>query len=234
MTALSIIQNATGQLGLPQPTAVFTSTNAQTIQFRTLMNQEGRELADAHQWTALTKSTSFTTVALQPQAGAIPSDFSRFVNNSMWDQTTARPVKGPISEQSFQMFQAFPVYTNVNPVFLVREGVIIFQPAANAGDTVAYSYVSKNWARSSADVPQEEFEADTDYSVLPEDLIALGVIWRFKKAKGFDYSEEYKTYQQQRQEIISRDGGAPNLNMTYGLNRVSPYAANILQGNWPS
>lgn len=197
------------------------------------MNQEGKELADYHQWTALTKSHSFTSVAAQPQPGAIPSDFARFINNSMWDQTTARPVKGPISEQSFQMFQAFPVYTNVNPVFLVREGVIIFQPAANAGDTIAYSYVANTWARSAALVPQTSFQADTDTAVIPEDLITLGLIWRFKKAKGFDYSEEYRTYQQQRQETISRDGGAPNLNMTYGLNRVSPYGANILQGNWP-
>jgi len=220
-------------LGIPQPTAVFGNTNAQVVQLASLMNQEGQELADYHQWQALTKSNSFTTVAIQPQAGAIPSDFARFVNNSMWDQTTARPVKGPISEQSFQMFQAFPVYTNVNPVFLMRENVIIFQPAPAAGDTVAYSYISNQWCQSSGGTGQTAFAADSDTAKIPENLITLGVIWRFKKAKGFDYSEEYRTYQSQRQETISRDGGAPNLNMTYGLNRVSPFAANILSGNWP-
>lgn len=233
MTALTIVQQATGQLGLPQPATVFGNTNPQVVQLASLLNQEGRELAECHQWQALTRDHTFTSTATQLQAGAIPSDFSRFVNDSMWDRTTARPCKGPITEQQWQMYQAFPIYTNVNPAFLLRGNDLYFQPAANSGDTIAFSYVTTNWCESSSGTPQSVFAADSDVSLISEDLMTLGLIWRWLKAKGFDYSEEFRTYSEQKAETTGRDGGAPRLNMVYGLNRFSPFAANILQGNWP-
>lgn len=233
MTALTIVQQACGQLGQSVPTTVFGNTQPQVIQLASLLNQEGLELSKENQWEALTREKIFTSTATQLQVGAIPTDFSRFVNDSMWNRTTARPCKGPITEQQWQMYEAFPIYTNVNPAFLLRGGNLYFQPAASSGATIAYSYVTKYWCTSSTGTEQTEFAADSDICLLPEDLMILGLKWRWLKAKGFDYAEEYRTYMEQVAQTGGRDGGAPRLNMVYGLNRFSPFAANILQGNWP-
>mgnify|MGYP003349225351 CR=1 FL=1 len=234
MTALSIVQDACGQMGITVPTVVFTSTNQQVIQLRTLMNTEGKQLAQRHQWQRITVQQTFTTVALQAQSAALPSDFDRFCNDSMWNRTTVRKVYGPLTEQEYQQYQAYPIFTTVNPAFFVRGNVIQMQPIPTADQTVAYSYVSTNWAETSGGTGLAAMTADTDVSRLPEMLVTLGVIWRFKKSKGFDYAEDFNTYQEQVAQVTGRDGGSPKLNTVYGLNRFSPYPFNVPEGSWPS
>jgi hypothetical protein len=50
---LTIVQNMTGELGLPQPTVVAASTDPGTIQYFTLVKRELKELVQSHPWTAL-------------------------------------------------------------------------------------------------------------------------------------------------------------------------------------
>ena len=42
---------------------------------------------------------------------------------------------------------------------------------------------------------------------VPERLITLGVVWRWKRAKGLDYAEEFRTYQYQRLQAANRNSG---------------------------
>lgn len=54
-TLLQMVQQVTGELGLPQPTAVATSADPQVVQFFNLFNREVTELRECKQdgWTAL-------------------------------------------------------------------------------------------------------------------------------------------------------------------------------------
>lgn len=52
-TLLQMVQQITGELGLPQPTSVATSTDPQVVQFYSLFQREVKELAESHPWTAL-------------------------------------------------------------------------------------------------------------------------------------------------------------------------------------
>lgn len=242
MTALSIVQTAASQIGITAPSIVFASTEQQVIQLRALLNEEGRSSARAGQWARLTREYTFTTVAarLQPDGFPPSNDLDRFCNDSMWNRTIARKVYGPLSEQEYQRELAFPVFTTVNPAFLTRgDGTggyqFIMQPAAQAGNTIGYSYVSKYWALAADGTTEKaEMTADDDTAMLPEYLLSLGIVWRFLKANKLPFADEYNTYQGQLQQEIGRQGGAPKLNLTYGLNRFSPYPFNIPDGSWPS
>jgi hypothetical protein len=233
MTALSMVQDACAQLNLAVPTAVFGSTEQQVIQLRSLLNVEGRELSRSGQWQQITVPTTFTSVAQVVQTGAIPSDFDRFVNDSMWNQSTTRKVYGPLTQQQWQLYQAFPVMTTVNPMFIVYDDDLVFEPAPAAGNTIAYSYVSKNWAQTSGAVGIPAMTADTDTAKLPEYLITLGIVWRFLKANKFPFAAEQNDYNTQRAQELARTGGAPVLSQTYGLNQWQPYPFNVPEGNWP-
>ena len=61
-TALQLVGQAMGEMGLAVPTAVFSSTNTDIIQIRTLLNACGYELMRKHEWQALTAEYRFTTV----------------------------------------------------------------------------------------------------------------------------------------------------------------------------
>jgi hypothetical protein len=41
----------------------------------------------------------------------------------------------------------------------------------------------------------------------------MGIIWRFKKKNGLDYSEEFRSYEQKLAMETSRAGGRPILDM---------------------
>lgn len=234
-TALQIVNAACAELGLAQiASALYTSTVPLTQQLAALSNREGVDLAHAHEWQRITKQATFTTVAQQQQTAFLPSDYDRFVNDSMWNTSIVRKVYGPMTKQEFEQYQAYPIYTSVNPGFILYGNQFYLQPAPAAGNTLQYFYVSDQWVvASDGTTYKTEFSADDDTSLLPDTIITLGVIWRFKKSKGFDYAEDFATYERQKEQFIARDGGAPKLNLTYGLNRFQPYPYNIPEGNWP-
>lgn len=231
MSALSIVQNAAQRLSLDSPGAVFSSTATEIIQLRQLMNQEGKELARRHNWTVLVTEKTFTTVATSVQSSAVSTDFDHIVNNSMWNRTQDRPVQGPITAQQWQQEQSGPTYTTNNLAFRFRGGSLLITPTPAAGETVAYEYVSKNWAETSGGTGLAAMTADTDVGVLDEELITLGVIWRYLQAQGLDYAEAFRTYEMEVGKAIGRDGGAPALNLSYGMPRERVWP-NIPEGSW--
>jgi hypothetical protein len=52
-TLLGMTQQVMGELGLPQPTSVATSSDPQLIQFFNLFQREATELRESYPWTAL-------------------------------------------------------------------------------------------------------------------------------------------------------------------------------------
>lgn len=226
MTALTIAQNAASRLGLSVPTVVFASTDAQIIQLRTLMNEELVELARAHPWTRLITEKTFTTVAQAVQTSAVPTDFDYYLNDTMWNRTARIKVGGPVSSEEWQTFQAISLLSIPQAVFRFRGGDILIYPSPAASQTVAYEYISTYRVSGS----QTAFTADTDTALLDENLISLGLRWRFLKSKGFDYAEDFRTYELEKQKVIARDGGRPRVYI--GGYPRNPWNANIPESSW--
>ena len=61
-TLLQLVQQATGEMGLTQPTQVVGNTSADIIQLYSLMNSIGYEIQRDHNWEALDKEYRFYTV----------------------------------------------------------------------------------------------------------------------------------------------------------------------------
>jgi hypothetical protein len=213
MSLLTIIQNVCNSpgVGLAVPTVVVTSADAGILELLQLANQEGKELGKRFDWPVLTAEQTFTTTAAAVQVGAIPSAFDRFVNDSMFNRTTARKVVGPISPQQWQAIQANGSYTSVIQSFRRRGTDLLITPTPAAGETIAYEYISKNWCESSGGTDQSAWVADTDVGLLDEELMKLGIIWRWRKAKGFSFQDALDTYNSEVEKAAGRAPGAPTL-----------------------
>ena len=61
-TLLQLVQQATGEMGLTQPTQVVGNTAADVVQIYSLMNSVGYEVQRDHNWEALDKEYRFYTV----------------------------------------------------------------------------------------------------------------------------------------------------------------------------
>jgi len=235
MTALTLIQKAAARLAITSPSIVFTSTNDEVIQLRNLMNQEGIELATGssadYVWRSLTKEKTFTTVAQAIQTSAVSTDFGWYIPETLWNRTTDVPGYGPVSSQEWQYWQAYSGIALPNFGFRFRGEDLLFYPSPTAGQTIAYEYSSKAWAETAAGADLQAMTADTDVAKLDENLIVLGVVWRFLQAKGLDYAEAFRTYQIQVQKAMSRDGfGKRRLRLHGG--QALRHRGNIPDGGW--
>jgi hypothetical protein len=214
MTLLTIIQDVTDLLSLPRPSAVVASPDAQVRQLYALANEEGKELASRGDWQALVRQQTFVTTDTTEQTSAVPADLDRFIANSFFNRTTRRNLLGPLTPQDWQAIQAQPQLNRVYISWRQRDNKFLVTPdPVPPSETIAYEYVTKNWATSASGTPQSRFLADDDTSVLDEELIKLGVRWRFMKSKGLEYAEDFRTYQTQVQQARGRDGGATRLNL---------------------
>ena len=59
MTLLTIIQDATQDLGLAEPTSVVGNNDKKIVQLLQLANREGRNLASRYNWSSLIKQVTF-------------------------------------------------------------------------------------------------------------------------------------------------------------------------------
>lgn len=235
MTLLTIIANTCGRINLPIPTSVVGSTDAQVVQLYTLANKAGYDLAQAFNWQALTEEKTFVTVAASVQPNGLPTDFDRFIPNTFNNRSTRRPIIGPVTSQQWQWLIAQPAYSTVYLMYRERQGQFLIGPPTippPAGQTIAYEYVSSNWAKSAIGTPQAQFQADTDTSFLDETLITDALVWMFLRAKGLSYAEEMSTYQRNLDQQMARDVGSTQLLLsprTLDLDRM-----NLPDGNYPT
>lgn len=232
MSLLTIVQDAADRIGLPQPAQVVGSSDTQVRQLLGLAQQEGKELARRGRWEAITKEKTFTATATEEQSGAIPSDFCYMIEGSFWNRTQSRQVIGPLTSHRWQMLKT-GLISNVWDAFRIRGGAILMNPTPTAGDSMAFEYISTQWCTNAAgDTYQAAWAADDDVSLLCEELHVLGLIWRWMRAKGFDYAEAMRTYETEVEQKLGRDGGQSLLNLNGDAGAYGPYDPLVPDGNW--
>lgn len=234
MSLVTLIQDATDTLGIVRPSSVMGSSDTQVRQLLALAQREGKELARRHNWQALTKERTFTSVAAEEQTGIIPSDFDRFVSDTFYDRTNQRLVNGPMSAMEYANYKS-RMAVGVYSVFRMRGNAVFVLPAPPAGLAYSFEYLSNAWAqRADAAEQYSSWRADDDTSLLDEETMTLGVVWRFLKAKGFDYGEAFRTYQGHVSAAIARDNNGPRiLSMDPWPEQRTPRAPIVPDGNWP-
>jgi hypothetical protein len=198
LSLLTCIQNACDRIGLVRPTAVVSSTDQQVLRLLGYAQQEGKELARKYDWQVLTKEATFngTATAVQTSAGVsvMPDDFDRFKNGTFFNRTNKREVYGPLTPEEWQYTQSVATSVFVE-AFRLRGSQLLLTPALDSDDAYAFEYVGSKWVTQAQGTATAAWAADTDTALLNEELITLGIIWRFKAAQGFDYAEEFRTYE---------------------------------------
>lgn len=76
------------------------------------------------------------------------------------------------------------------------------------------------------------FLADTDVSLLDEDVLILGIIWRFKQAKGLNFSVELAEYESSVASQVAAIKSAPTLDLNRSTNPRFISSANVPDTNF--
>lgn len=214
MTLLAIVQAAADELGIHRPASVVDSPDQTAIQMLALANREGKRLAKRN-WTVLQTEHTFSTVD-GTAAYALPSDFERFLFETEWNRTDGRRIAGPIPASEWQALKSGLVNPGITNRFRVKGNSstsFFLDPTPSAAESLVFEYASNLWCESSGAVGQTAWAADTDVGRIDEDLMTLGLKWRWKAAKGFAYAEEKAEYDSAVETAYARDGGMRTLNL---------------------
>jgi len=232
MSMLSLVQSFCRRTNISVPVAVLGSTDPQVLQVLALLEEEGQDLATRGDWSVLRNEATHTTIASEDQGtidSIAPNGFDHFVPDTLWDRTDQTPLY-IVSPQEWQQIKAVQATTS-EPQIALRGGDLICYPAPTAGETWAFEYISKNWISSSS-VYYDEFQDDSDTILLPDKIVKMGLRWRWKKEKGFDYDEDFRSYEMLIAKALGNDGMKRKLNMSHGPNTRNPRVV-IPDGNFP-
>ena len=193
---------------------MFGASDQVVLQLLGLLEEEGCDLAQRYAWNALINEATWTSTATENQ-GAITTlasnGFKKILNDTIWDRSTRLPVCGPLNARDWQGLKAL-LSTGPRYQWRLRGGNLIVNPTPVAGESWYFEYVSKNWISDQTGATfYDRFAADNDIILLPDNLVLQGLRWRWKKEKGFDYAEDFRTYEHQVQTAMGNDGGKPVL-----------------------
>lgn len=234
MTLLSICQDAAGRIGLGTIDSIVANTNPLAVRLRGLATASGRAMMRRHAWQFLRDEVTFTTTATEEQTNSpIPTDFHRFVNETLWNRSLRRPLMGPMTPQEYQEYKASATSV-LSDAFVLRQNKFYMLAAPGAGQTVAYEYVSKYWCKvdDASARSKTSFTADTDVPAFDEELMTLDLVWRYKSSVGLPYAEAMNDFEIAVNSDIANDGGKRTLNFTQSSLRNPRRGPLIQEGDW--
>lgn len=236
---LTIVREACGRIGLNKPSTATGSTDVQVQQLVSLVNEEGKKLAARTRWQELNAEATFVTTATEDQGKlngtivAVAAGFKYIINDTIFNRTQKVNVPGPLSPSGWQALKATGSAAGYWSQYRIRGGRLLMYPAPAAGQTAAFEYVSENWVSNAlSDTFRKAFSADDDYPLLDSDLLMAGLVWRWKKAKGFAYGEDFDDYEELVTDAMTRNASATVINLNGGRDDFAPFVV-VSRANWP-
>lgn len=220
------VQEFCRELQLPVPDAVVTSADPNVRQLVALLSRAGNAIAIRGEWSRLTHETLHTTLAQEDQGSIYDitasgaTAFRKIKLGTVWDRTDKLPVF-PIDPQEYQSVKATISAMPRYRYRLVR-GHLFMTPTPPAGHVFAFEWISKWWIQDQAAAIKERFTSDTDTFLVERELLRLSLMWRWRKAKGFDYTEEYEEYETRLSETLGHDVPREILNMGHEEPALKP------------
>lgn len=167
----------------------FVSDSSQTAaDLRAAMTTAGEEIMSRAEWSQLYK---LDTIASGTSSVDLPDNFHRVLKgNTIY--LAATPFTPIAYIRSADVWAQANLLPSSQPYFSIKNGTIKFMPALTAD--AQFRYMSKNWLESGDD-QVDSLTTDGDVPMFPERLLALGTLWRYRRAKGLswqDYADEFE------------------------------------------
>ncbi len=214
MSYLTMIQNACLRIGLNKPDFIINSGDYNIQMLAGFVQQTGHELAQRHIWQNLIKPCQIEAINQFP----LPEDCLKILASSFVCESRPHQTLSPISRQEWIAFKQKTIAG-----YRIQRNQVLLSGSGIKPEQYSFEYLSKNWV-----VPdQNEMIADSDQARLDEELITLGVIWRYLKAKGLDYGEAFQSYEHYLINAIARDGTQKTIRFS-----EKPIYSPIPEGNW--
>lgn len=209
MAILSAMQSAAIRLLGQRPGAFFGGTGTFEMEIADLVNEVAIDVAKHQDWQGLTKFATITGDGTET-AFALPTDYDRMLQNSRLQDVQA----WFWGYDRVMDLNAFTYLANSGwgpapGVWVMLQNEIRFAPAPAASSSATYPYISTGYAiDAGTQATKAAFTSDTDTFLLPERLLTLGLIWRWRENKKFDATGDQENFAKALDEYAAKDKGA--------------------------
>lgn len=212
MTLLSAVNDAQRLLSLAVTSAIVSDGQETQNLLFALAKAEAAELLerDEYDFPALRRTKTFTmTTSATLQSSGKPTDFQRAVPETFWNRTQHKKIMGPLNDQEWAIANGSSVSSATWQSAMFRYDGLHIYPAPSAADTGAYDYIINTPVQATGGgAYKTNFTVDTDVYLLDDRVLTLGVVWRYKQAKGREYAEDLKNYEMALAAKVRSDRGA--------------------------
>ncbi len=231
-TALRVLNQVAGELGLPAVTSTTSLADVQSVQLLSLLNSAGNELQLYYPWEQFLKEWILVTT-VDVTDYPLPSDYNYFLDQTQWDRSNHWPLLGPQSPQEWAWLRSSNLATLPSLRYRIQGNQFKILPAPGVSTTLAMEYVQSNWVLTIADTLQDMITADTDVLQYDPWLLIKFVKFKFYELKGFVTAGVNGDFMRVFNALTGRDKGAKILSLAPKSNSVGyigPWS--IPDGSW--
>ncbi len=210
MAIKDALQKATIRLVGQKPTTFIGATGRLEMELCDLIDEVATDVFKYRDWQALIRIAEIDGDGSETEF-ALPADYDRMLVRSDV-QDTVNWAWGysqffDINEFLFEEARGFMASPGG---WIIYGDRIRFSPSPISGAHATYPYLSKFWAKTSgaASGDKAAFTADTDEFVLPERLLTLGLVWRWRENKKLDASGDQEAFVKALDEYAAKDRGS--------------------------
>lgn len=214
MNCLEILTEVCEVENLGTPGAAFSNSSPLIKRMLACMQQDLRYLASLA-WPRTRLKREWVTIA-SPIQGTTREVFGTDVNPlfpmTMWNASTRLPLEGPLKMADYQMRVNFAGTTPNYAIALFDDKVYVL-PTPPAGQNWNFIQQSRNLVRSATGEVQTKWQADSDTSIIDDEILVLGLQWRWKAALEMPFA----THQALWADAVRRHLGEQQQNETISM-----------------
>jgi hypothetical protein len=210
MSILPAMQSAALRLVGQKPAVFFTSSDQFELEIVDLLQDVANDICKYHDWQALTKINVMNGDGTTKEF-PLPDDYDRQllytvvqdINHWMWGYTHVSDINTFLAQQ----YMSF----GTNPgIWTIYQNKMHFIPAPSQGNNATFPYISLNYAIDSNNAGKPEFTSDTDEFIIRggNELLKLGIIWRWRENKKLDYTGDQEAFTMALEQLAARDKGS--------------------------
>lgn len=217
MNILQIAQEAADICAAQRPTDLFDTSNQNDFIMASVVKDTLSSLMRHADWQGITRDTFFQTVDGQKEylIDNIVPDFHSLVNSTIYIKDTFENVIGAITYERWAVEKHFHV-PEIDLLFKIQNNKFMFEK--NPGCRKIYFTYRSNAVCYDAQTqePKSQITKNTDIPVFDQYLVKMGIIWRWNKRSGLDYTEEYNEYQRELEKSLALTTAAGDINLAGG------------------
>jgi hypothetical protein len=216
-SAIDILKQVAGELGLVQPSTITGLSDVQSLQFLSLLNSGGNELMLYYPWEQFVREWEFNTVVDQADY-PLPDDYNYFRDMTQWDRTNHWPLLGPKTAQEWAFLKGSLVAALPRLRYRIANNLLKIFPTPTTGSSpsqykLAMEYICRNWVVTT-NGEASMITQDGDIPQYDPWLLIKFVKFKFYELKGLSTAGVQADFMRVFDSLTGKDTGARTLNLS--------------------